>query len=265
MYDCFDRRIHYLRISVTDRCNLRCRYCIPAEGVPLFRHADILSLEEIRDFTVVAVELGVDKVRLTGGEPLVRRGIANLVGMLAAIPGIRDLAMTTNGTLLERHAVALKAAGLHRLNVSLDSVIPERFAEITCGGRLDDVLAGIRAARQAGFEGVKLNCVIEQSPEEEDARSVARFAAAEGLEVRFIHRMQTSAGHFRPVIGGDGGRCATCNRLRLTAAGFVLPCLFSDQSWSVRQLGAREALLAALAAKPESGHSSHHHFSQVGG
>ncbi len=265
MFDRFDRRIHYLRISVTDRCNLRCQYCMPPEGVLLFRHQDILSFEEIRDFTAIAVELGVDKVRLTGGEPLLRRGIVTLVRMLADLPGIRDLAMTTNGTLLDRYAVDLRAAGLMRLNVSLDSAIPERYAEITRGGKLDRVLEGIAVARAAGFERIKLNCVIEASPDEDDARSVARFGAAEGLEVRYIHRMHTEQGIFHPVIGGEGGDCARCNRMRLTATGLVTPCLFSNHSWSVRQLGAREALLAALAAKPESGQTSHHRFSQMGG
>ncbi|OQA33872.1 MAG: Cyclic pyranopterin monophosphate synthase [Betaproteobacteria bacterium ADurb.Bin341] len=265
MFDRFNRRIHYLRISVTDRCNLRCYYCMPPEGVPLFCHEDLLSLEEIQEFVAVAVELGVDKVRLTGGEPLLRRGIVALVKMLAEIPGIRDLAMTTNGTLLDRYAADLRAAGLMRVNVSMDSAFPERFAEITRGGKLDKVLEGIAAARAAGFEGIKLNCVIENSPDEEDARSVARFGAAEGLEVRYIHRMHTEQGIFQPVIGGEGGHCASCNRLRLTANGLVYPCLFSNQSWSVRQLGAREALLAAVAAKPESGQTSHHRFSQMGG
>lgn len=265
MFDRFDRRIHYLRISVTDRCNLRCQYCMPPEGVPLFCHEDVLSLEEIRDFAAVAVELGVDKVRLTGGEPLLRRGIVDLVRMLAAIPGIRDLAMTTNGTLLDRYAADLRAAGLKRVNVSMDSAIPERFAEITRGGKLSVVQEGIAAARAAGFDCIKLNCVIEVSPDEDDARSVARFGAAEGLEVRYIHRMHTDQGIFQPVIGGEGGHCASCNRMRLTATGLVTPCLFFNQSWSVRQLGAREALLAALAAKPESGQTSHHRFSQMGG
>ena len=136
MFDRFKRRINYLRISVTDRCNLRCTYCMPAEGVPLLDHDQVLSLEEIRDFTATAVAMGVDKVRLTGGEPLVRRGIADLVAMIAAIPGIKDFGMTTNGALLPRHAKDLRAAGLHRLNISLDSLDAQRFKAITRNGCL---------------------------------------------------------------------------------------------------------------------------------
>jgi len=265
MFDRFNRRINYLRLSVTDRCNLRCAYCMPPEGVPLYNHDDLLTLEEIRDFTAIAVAMGIDKVRLTGGEPLLRRGIADLVGMLAALPGIRDLAMTTNGTLLARNAHALRQAGLQRINISLDSADPERYAEITRGGKLSQVLAGIEVAREAGFERIKLNCVIEQSPDEADARSVARFGKEQGLEARFIHRMQTEKGIFSQVVGGDGGHCATCNRLRLSSTGLLYPCLFSNQSLSIRQLGARQAIEAAVEAKPESGRTSHHLFSQMGG
>jgi cyclic pyranopterin phosphate synthase len=253
MIDRFGRTINYLRVSVTDRCNLRCRYCMPPEGVPPLRHRDILSFEEIRDVVATAASMGVSKVRLTGGEPLVRRGVVDLVGMLAAVAGIDDLAMSTNGTLLAGHAAALKAAGLMRVNVSLDCVEPRRYARITRGGRAADAIAGIDAAAAAGLTPVKLNCVVAESSDEPDARDVAAFAAARGLEVRFIHRMDLPAGRFTTVEGGTGGDCASCNRLRLTSDARIRPCLFSDLSFSVRELGVREALETSLAEKPAAG------------
>ena len=276
MIDPFGRRIDYLRVSVTDRCNLRCAYCMPAEGVPLVSHSDILSYEEIAEVVLRAAELGVTKVRITGGEPLVRRGIEGLVELLSRIDAIRDLAMTTNGTLLAGKAAALKAAGLMRVNVSLDSVDPDRYAAITsgdCGAPgagacgpaavrsaaarrsygLDDVLAGIDAALAAGLTPVKLNCVIEQSPDEPDARGVAEFAGRRGLQVRFIPRMDLATGRFGQVIGGNGGDCARCSRLRLTSDGFLRPCLMSDVGFSVRELGAAEAIRRAVEGKPEAG------------
>jgi cyclic pyranopterin phosphate synthase len=265
MYDCCERRIHYLRVSVTDRCDLRCTYCMPQEGIPLLAHGQVLSLEEIRDVVAVAVRLGVDKVRLTGGEPLVRKGIVALVGMLAAILGLRELAMTTNGSRLAELAQPLRAAGLQRVNVSLDAIDPERYRAITRHGDLARVLAGIAAARDAGLVPIKLNCVVEAGPDEPDARGVAAWAASEGLEVRFIPRMDIGAGRFARVIGGEGGDCARCNRLRLTSDGRIHPCLFSNLSWSVRELGAEQAILQAVAGKPPRGLCSDKRMSATGG
>ena len=265
MYDRFSRRIDYLRISVTDRCNLRCVYCMPEKGVPLIRHEDVLSYEEIAGVARTAVTMGVAKVRLTGGEPLVRRGIETLVAMLARIEGIRDLAMTTNGALLAGFAGPLAEAGLHRVNVSLDALHPERYAAITRDGDVHRVLAGIEAALAAGLNPVKLNCVVKDSPEEPDARDVARYAGELGIEVRFIRRMTLSSGDFSVVIGGAGGDCPRCNRLRLSSDGMVRPCLFSDLAFSVRELGAREAIRRAVEAKPESGKTSGAKFHEIGG
>ncbi len=253
MIDRFGRRIDYLRVSVTDRCNLRCRYCMGPEGVEPLRHEDILSFEEIRDVVTEAAGMGVRKVRLTGGEPLVRRGVVELVGMLAAVEGVADLAMSTNGTLLAPLAGELKAAGLMRVNVSLDATDPARYAEITRGGRVADALAGIDAALAAGLTPVKLNCVVAESSGEPDARDVAALAAGRGLAVRFIHRMDLPSGRFTVVEGGRGGDCPSCNRLRLTSDGHVRPCLFADLSFSVRELGAAEALRRALDEKPAAG------------
>lgn len=265
MFDCFERNIDYLRISVTDKCNLRCVYCMPEEGVDLMSHEDVLSFEEIRAFTEAAVGMGVTKVRLTGGEPLVRRGIAALVLMLAEIDGIRDYAMTTNGVLLEEYAQAIADAGLHRVNVSLDTLDPERYERITRGGDVRRVLAGVEAAKQAGLTPVKLNCVVHESPEEPDALGVAAFGAKAGCEVRFIRRMNLASGKFSTVIGGSGGDCPRCNRLRLSCDGMVRPCLFSDLAFSVRDLGPDEAIRQAVEAKPESGRTSSAMFHAIGG
>ncbi len=144
-----NRSIDYLRISVTDRCNLRCRYCMPEEGIQLLRHEDILTFDEIKDFTRAAVDNGIRKVRITGGEPLVRKGIVTLVGMIASIRGINDLSMTTNAVLLEHFAKDLSAAGLQRVNISLDMVDPQKYAFITRSGNLSDVFRGIEAAKSA--------------------------------------------------------------------------------------------------------------------
>ncbi len=265
MFDRFNRQIDYLRISVTDKCNLRCIYCMPKNGVPIIRHEDVLRFEEIADVAKTAVELGVTKVRVTGGEPLVRRGIATLIGMLSAIEGIADFGMTTNATRLAEFARPLAEAGLHRVNVSLDAIDPGRYAAITRGGDVQTVLDGIRAAREAGLDPVKLNCVIQETPDEPDARAVAAYAAEEGFEVRFIRRMNLEIGDFSIVVGGTGGDCARCNRLRLSCDGMIRPCLFNDLRFSVRALGPREAILQALASKPLCGETSQSRFNTIGG
>jgi cyclic pyranopterin phosphate synthase len=253
MFDKYNRHIHYLRISVTDRCNLRCQYCMPDEGITLMGHDEILSFEEITAVVKVAVSMGIDKIRLTGGEPLVRKGIAELVAMLSSVKGIADLAMTTNGILLEKYAHQLKTAGLHRVNISLDTIDPAKYTFITRGGNIQDVLNGIRAAREAGLNPVKLNCVVTGSSSDLDALGIRRFAEKEALQVRFIRQMDLKKGNFSVVEGGEGGNCAVCNRLRLTANGMVKPCLFSENEFSVRKLGTEEAILRALQDKPLKG------------
>lgn len=265
MFDRHNRRIRYLRLSVTDLCNLRCVYCMPPEGVRRLNHDDILSFEEMAQVVRVAVRLGIDKVRLTGGEPLVRRDILSLVKMIAAIDGIHDFAMTTNGALLADFAENLRQAGILRLNISLDTLDSERYRRITRGGDLARALAGIEAALAAGFHVIKLNCVVQESPEEPDAKAVSAYALERGLRIQFIRQMDTAAGTFWPVIGGHGGHCAQCNRLRMSCTGFVYPCLFSDIRFSVRELGAEGALCAAAANKPVAGRKSRNSFSLIGG
>jgi GTP 3',8-cyclase len=266
VYDRFNREINYLRISVTDRCNLRCRYCMPEEGIRLLRHKDIVTFDEISGFTKVAVGKGITKVRITGGEPLVRKGIVTLVDMISGIEGITDLSMTTNGILLKEYASDLKKAGLHRVNISLDTTDPERFSYITRGGNIDDVFDGIKAAKDAGLLPVKINCVIIDSKEEEDARRVTFFCRENNLEIRYIKQMDLVNGHFSTVVGGIGGNCALCNRLRLTSDGKLKPCLFNDVSFDIRELGYEEAFKKAIEHKPECGsNNSSGEFYNIGG
>jgi cyclic pyranopterin phosphate synthase len=266
MLDRFNRNINYLRISVTDRCNLRCRYCMPAEGVKLLRHEDILTYDEITAFTRVAIASGISKLRVTGGEPLARKGIVTLISMLSDIEGISDLSMTTNGTLLADYAHALATAGMMRINVSLDTLDPEKYRYVTRGGNVGAVVKGIAVAQDAGLRPVKINCVIKSTPDEEDARMVAEFSMREGLEVRFIRQMDLATGTFSVVHGGSGGDCTRCNRLRLTPEGMVKPCLFSDNGYNVRELGAAEAIRRAVEGKPESGTTNHiNGFYNIGG
>ena len=253
MFDCFNRKITYLRVSVTDRCNLRCTYCMPEEGVKLLGHNDILSYEEIVEIVSVAVSMGITKVRITGGEPLVRKGITSLVGQIAAINGIEDFGLTTNGILLAGFAEALAAAGLHRINISLDTMDEEKFRLITRGGELNNVLLGIAAAQKAGLTPVKINCVVRMSSDEPDATAVREFCRINGLEVRFIHEMNLEDGRFTIVENGHGGDCSRCNRLRLTANGMIKPCLFNDLQYDTRKLGIRNALEMAIGHKPERG------------
>jgi cyclic pyranopterin phosphate synthase len=267
MKDPFGREMKYLRVSVTDRCNLRCRYCRPESGVKMLRHEDILRYEEIVDIVREAVDMGFHKIRLTGGEPLLRRGVLALVDMLARLNGVEDLAMTTNGTVLAGKAASLKAAGLHRVNVSLDAIDPDRYAEITRGGHVADALAGIDAAIAAGLTPVKINCVVAPGLEQPDgdaaprglqdatpdARAVGAFAAERGCQVRFIREMNLAGGEFWAVQGSKGGHCPSCDRLRLTSDGFIRPCLFSNLKFNVRKLGPRQAIRLAVAAKPQTG------------
>lgn len=265
MFDSFNRQINYLRISVTDRCNLRCTYCMPAEGIQLIPREHMLRFSEIAEITRRAVSMGVTKVRITGGEPLVRRRIVELVEMIANIDGVEDFGMTSNAIALPEFAKPLFDAGLHRLNISLDTVDPQRFRALTRCGELADAVAGIDAAMAAGFDPIKLNCVIGESSAEPDARGVAAFGEARGLQVRYIRKMNLATGEFWQVEGGDGGKCSSCSRLRLSSDGKLYPCLFSDLSYDVRELGIDQAIHAALAGKPRSGRKATREFNTLGG
>ena len=288
----------YLRISITDRCNLRCVYCMPEQGIPKMAHTDILRYEEIVAIARAAVAEGVFRIRLTGGEPLVRKGVAGLIASLRAIAGVRDLALTTNGILLAGQAAALRKAGLSRVNISLDSLQAERYAAITRGGDLNAVMAGIDACLETGLTPVKVNVVIVPGTNDDEIADFAELARVRPLEVRFIERMPFSHGEGKgflsqrqildrlqpafslvPVpspsgggpaevfaIDGGAGRlgfissrtnpfCRTCNRLRLTASGVLMPCLDSPYGIDVRGMsdpGLRETLCRLAREKGSS-------------
>lgn len=287
MRDEFGRDIRYLRLSVTDRCNCRCVYCMPENGVPMLSHADILSFEEMRDIVAAAASLGVRKVRLTGGEPLVRRGIVDLVGMIAAVPGIDEVDMTTNATLLAPVAASLRDAGLTRLNVSLDTLDAARYEAITRRGTLADALAGLAAAHDAGFANTKINCVLIGGVNDDELRPLAELARDRDLTVRFIELMRMGEcagwpkGRFVSAdevllavpelvqVGGQGVSelyhapgwkgsvglirpmthrfCSSCDRIRVTADGRLKPCLHSAAEVNLRGLSGQDLVEAIRA------------------
>lgn len=213
--DSFQRGISYLRVSVTDRCNLRCVYCMPEEGVSLVSHDDILRFEEILPVVRASVELGIDKIRITGGEPLVRSGTADLVQMISRIDGVRDISMTTNGILLAKYARALKEAGLHRVNISLDTLKAERFKRITRVGNLADTLKGIEAAMKAGLDPVKINTVPMKGVNDDEIIDFAHMTQEAGWHVRFIELMPLNrAAEFVP---------STVLRKRIESLGTLEP------------------------------------------
>ena len=194
MRDTFNRKIDYLRISITDRCNLRCRYCMPEEGVPSVGHGQVLSFEELFRIARIAVEQGVSKIRLTGGEPLVRKGLIPFVERLCQLPQQPELTLTSNGLLLADQAAELKRVGLQRVNVSLDTLNPQRFEQITRRPGLDQVLAGISAAEAAGLWPLKLNMVPIRGVNADEIADFARLTFEHDWQVRFIE--------FMPVTGG---------------------------------------------------------------
>ena len=278
MVDSYARAITYLRISITDRCNYRCRYCMPDAGIEKCAHGDICSLEELRDMAAAAVRCGVRKIRVTGGEPLVRRGAVDFCRMLAEIPGVEELCVTTNGSLLAEQAAALREAGVTHLNISLDTLKEERFRAITRLGTLSDVLRGIEAAERAGFEKIKLNCVLLGGVNDDEIADFAALTRAHDWQVRFIERMPMGCGRdfgaYLPAqavlercpeleaVSHDGvaacyrlpdakgtvgliapmshAFCAECSRIRITADGKLKPCLHSDAEITLRGLSGEE-------------------------
>ena len=194
MKDQFNREITYLRVSITDRCNLRCRYCMPEEGVCKLRHRDILRYEEILEIVAMAAELGIKKVRVTGGEPLVRLGCADLCAGISKIPGIHEVVLTTNGILLEQQAEALKQAGVQRVNVSLDTMDPEKYRSITGGGDIQRVLRGIEAARDMGMTPIKINTVLMGGFNDGEISEFVEMTRTHPIELRFIELMPMGPG-----------------------------------------------------------------------
>lgn len=268
LLDRFNRKIDYLRISVTDRCNQRCVYCMPDERF-LHKHPDeILSYEQIEAFVGVAAELGIRKVRLTGGEPLIRKDIEKLVAGLSGIDGIDEVCMTTNGSALLEKAAELKRSGLARVNISIDTLDADLYSRITRGGDMQKALAGIDAAVQAALTPIKINMVILDDTTREDIEEMRAFCEKRGLELQKI--MQFSL-YDRTDLSERfeaerPPKCGRCNRLRLTADGLIKPCLFSDSEIPVDFDDIRGSILQAVAEKPQSGNSCRNRIMrQIGG
>lgn len=315
--DRFGRVVDYLRLSVTDRCDFRCVYCM-AENMTFLPRQQLLTLEEMAFLGRAFVSLGVKRIRLTGGEPLVRKNVMSLISNLGTLSGLEELTLTTNGSQLRATAPALVASGVRRINVSLDSLKPDRFAAITRTGKLAQVLDGIESARQAGIERIKLNSVIVRGQNEDEVLPLLDFALEHGLDISFIEEMplgdvgcrdrqgglvtseeirreisafyslvastESSAGPSRYYrIGGRSSRigfisphshnfCESCNRVRVTCEGRLLLCLGNEHSVDLRavmrrhpgDMGAlREAIVAAMALKPERHYFYHDDKPQV--
>lgn len=269
LIDPFGRPINYLRISVTDKCNYRCVYCMPSSGISLKPHKEMLSYEAIALIAHHANKLGVKKIRITGGEPLVKRNIEYLIEMLRLAGDFEDIAMTTNGSLLTPELAAkLKTAGLRRINISLDTLDPKRFSQLTRGGNLEKVLAGMDAALQANLRPVKINMLIfpETTPDEID--EIRSFCEKKGLILQTIQQfslyerdeIQYSLSLDRPP------KCDSCNRLRLTADGYLKPCLFSNKEIKVDLNNIEESIHQAIRNKPVRGIACNNRtMCQIGG
>lgn len=286
------RVVDYMRISVTDRCNLRCRYCMPDKGVPIVSHGELLRYEEILRVVGCAARAGIHTVKVTGGEPLLRRGLPDFLERLHVIEGIQQITMTTNGILLSQYLTQLVHAGVEAVNISLDTLKPDNFRTITRRGGLTDVLRGVDAALEAGLH-IKINVVPLAGVNEEELTALAALAKDKPLDVRFIELMPIGCGTafspvktdevrrrleeaFGPLVPWEGKRgngpasyvsaagfvgkigfispishtfCQSCNRLRLTATGFLKPCLASGHTVSLRPLlraGTSDAQLTAI-------------------
>jgi cyclic pyranopterin phosphate synthase len=281
LIDTYGRRINYLRLSVTDRCNMRCSYCMPAQGVEKLEHKEMLSYEELYRVAGACIAQGIEKIRVTGGEPLVRKGIVPFLERLSRVPGLKELVLTTNGLQLEEMALPLRRAGVARLNISLDSLKPEVFARITRGADLKRVLSGIEAAEQAGFANLKINMVVMRGVNDAEILDFAALSIAKPYTVRFIEYMPTLLDEgwgaqsmpgseilariaerypLLPMVGAEmagparnfkiegaagaigiitpvsGHFCESCNRIRVTAAGRMRGCLFSNQGVDLKPL-----------------------------
>ena len=311
LIDTYGRRINYLRLSVTDRCNMRCCYCMPAEGVAKLEHSQMLNYEDLLRVASACVALGIEKIRVTGGEPLVRKGLVQFLGRLSGMPGLKELVLTTNGLQLEELAVPLKEAGVARLNISLDSLKPGTFARITRGADLTRVLAGIAAAERAGFGPLKINMVVMRGVNDDEILDFAALSINKPYTVRFIEYMPTlrdegwnaqsmpgseilakigerypllplvssemagparnfkiegAAGALGIITPVSGHFCESCNRIRVTAAGMVRGCLFSEQGVDLKPLlrNSDPELLEQTLSSIVTQKPGRHHLAQEG-
>ncbi|WP_125711712.1 GTP 3',8-cyclase MoaA [Companilactobacillus kedongensis] len=281
LYDSYDRLHDYVRLSITDRCNLRCVYCMPKEGLPFFPTDKVLSQDEIVQLIENFSEMGVSKVRITGGEPLLRTDVVDIVRRIKAVDGIEDVSITTNGLFLAKKAKALKEAGLDRLNISLDTFKADRFNEITRGGDIDQVLEGIEVASKLNFKKIKLNVVLIKGQNDDEVLDFLNYTKNHNVNVRFIEFMPIgnplkmwrkeyvglenvfkicaeNKFKYEPIeLNGNGPSdnyqisgfegsfglihpisakfCENCNRMRITADGYVKACLYWNEEISIRE------------------------------
>ena len=283
MRDQYDREINYMRLSVTDRCNLRCRYCMPEEGVCKKTHEEMLTEDEMIAAVEAGASLGITKLRITGGEPLVKRNIITLCARAAKVDGIREVAITTNGVLLPRLAKGLRAVGVSRVNLSLDTLKPDKYARITRIGTLSSALAGLDAALNAGFDKVKINAVLIGGFNDDEIETLAALTLRYPVDVRFIelmpmldhpefgpeafipcaavleggvarlYRLPGAQGNIGLISPVSAHFCAACNRIRLTADGKLKPCLHAAEEVSLKGLNAaqmRETMQRVIYQKP---------------
>lgn len=302
MNDSYGRKIQYLRLSVTDLCNYRCIYCMPETGVHKKDHSEILSIEEMTEIVRAAYALDIRKVRLTGGEPLVRKGILTLCRNIKEIDNAIELGITTNGSLLSAMTKELKAAGVDRLNISLDSLNPETFSQITRGGNVQNVLNGIKLAQDAGFENIKINTVLMNGINDKDIFDLIRLTRDNQIHVRFIELMPLGVAkywnsnrfmttkavegylHNAELLRIDGvarvyriagykgtiglicpmsdSFCPSCNKIRVTADGKLKPCLHSQQEIELKGLHGKELEKAITDGISQKPQS--HRFGTVG-
>lgn len=301
MMDSYGRDITYMRVSVTDLCNLRCRYCMPAEGVIKKNHDDIMSEEEIITVIEVASELGIRKIRFTGGEPLIKKNIVSICRRTHEIPGINEICITTNGILLPRFAESLKDSGVERVNISLDTLRPEKYSYITRGGNIADVLRGIESAMSAGFR-VKINTVLIRGFNDDEISDMAGMTRSHDIDIRFIelmpmvenfadgfissnkifaslpnleplesdgvakiYRLKNAKGRIGFISPISESFCNSCNRIRLTADGYLKPCLHSDTEIFIRHKTKHEIkslITRAIMSKPKRHHLCENHITE---
>lgn len=287
MKDKLGRNINYLRLSVTDLCNYRCIYCMPECGIEKLEHNKILTFEEIDEIVKVAAEIGINKIRVTGGEPLVRRGIEDIMARIGNTSGIDDIGITTNGVLLPEKGQALKDAGVKRINISLDTLDPDKYKKITRGGSLEEALKGIEVAKDLGFSPIKINAVLMGGINDDEIVDFAKFGEENGINIRFIEIMPIGecAGwnHERFVsvkkvkealpelepVGMDGVShtyrlpgnkttvglispisshfCPDCNKIRITSDGKLKPCLHTEEEIPLKGLTGEELKKAIIS------------------